>query len=132
MVSNGEKCLQAIFALKNKFNSSSYTKDYLPNQGNAFLLNICLEKKILPANNFIISAEKVENLDAESASHLTNRSKSCFSCPIGCLRFFLEKESRTLHLDYEAISGFGYLCRIKSLKKFLSLGVYALTLVLMF
>ena len=70
-VNQGEKCLQSIFTLKNKFNTSPYTKEYLPNIGNGFLLDICLDKKTLPANNFKSSAQKIPNLDGDGIKNFT-------------------------------------------------------------
>ena len=115
-VNQGEKCLQSILTLKNKFNTSPYTKEYLPNIGNGFLLDICLDKKALPANNFKSSAQKIPNLDGDGIKNFTQRRRACFSCPIGCIRFSLEKQ-RMLYLDYESMAGFGYLCGIKTIDK---------------
>lgn len=113
-VSNGQKCLQAIFSLKNRFNASPFTREKLPKYGNAFLLDACLKRGVLPINNFKGIAKELNGIDENNIERITHR-RACFSCPIGCVRTVREKDREIVGLDYETVASFGYLCGIDDL-----------------
>jgi len=119
-VNNGEKCLQAIFTLKNKLNASPFTEKF-SKYGNAFILDVCLKKGVLPINNFKGIAKEVNGVNENNIERATHR-RACFSCPIGCVRTVRERRREIFGLDYETVASFGCLCGINDLSNIAELG----------
>lgn len=87
-VADGNRFMQVVTTLINKLNSAPMTSQSMAAWGSAFFVGRCYQKGILPWNNFLTPAfresKEVGTGALESAFAL--RSRSCFACPIGCIK----------------------------------------------
>jgi aldehyde:ferredoxin oxidoreductase len=110
-----------INTLINKLNSAPLTSQSMSQWGTAFLVGLCNQKGLLPQDNFSKSTLSLKNIGTEALnSAFTLRSRSCFACPIGCIKKTDVKhsayEGRGMVPTYLAIGSLGVNCGISDLE----------------
>jgi aldehyde:ferredoxin oxidoreductase len=87
-VADGSRLMQVVTTMINKLNGSPITSESMPLWGTAFLVRRCLEKGMLPKNNFQATPlDHLRHLGTEAiANAFALRSRGCFSCPVACLK----------------------------------------------
>lgn len=87
-VADGSRLMQVVTTMINKLNGSPITSESMPLWGTAFLVRRCLEKGMLPQNNFQATPlDHLRHLGTEAiANAFALRSRGCFSCPVACLK----------------------------------------------
>jgi aldehyde:ferredoxin oxidoreductase len=120
-VADGNRFVQVINTLINKLNSAPLTSQSMPQWGTAFLVGLCNQKGILPQNNFSKSSLTLKNLGTEALkSAFALRSRSCFACPVGCIKKtdvkYSAYEGRGMVPTYLAIGSLGVNCGVNDLE----------------
>ena len=119
-VSDGTRFVQVVNTLINKLNSAPLTSQSLSQWGTAFLVGLCLQKGILPQDNFRGGTLSLKNIGTDALnSAFALRSRSCFSCPVGCIKKTDVKhptyEGRGMVPTYLAIGSLGVNCGVNDL-----------------
>jgi aldehyde:ferredoxin oxidoreductase len=120
-VADGKRFVQVINTLINKLNSAPLTSQSLSQWGTAFLVGLCFQKGILPQDNFRGGTLSLKNIGTEALnSAFALRSRSCFSCPVGCIKKTDVKhpayEGRGMVPTYLAIGSLGINCGVNDLE----------------
>ena len=120
-VADGNRFVQVINTLINKLNSAPLTSQSLSQWGTAFLVGLCFEKGILPQHNFHDNTLSLKNIGTDALnSAFALRSRSCFSCPVGCIKKTDVRhpayEGRGMVPTYLAIGSLGVNCGINDLE----------------
>ncbi len=119
-VADGSRFVQVINTMINKLNSASLTSQSMSQWGTAFLVGLCHQKGILPQNNFRLGTLSLKNIGTEALnSAFALRSRSCFACPVGCIKKTDVKhpayEGRGMVPTYLAIGALGVNCGVNDL-----------------
>jgi aldehyde:ferredoxin oxidoreductase len=120
-VADGNRFVQVINTLINKLNSAPLTSQSLSQWGTAFLVGLCFQKGILPQHNFHDNTLSLKNIGTDALnSAFALRSRSCFSCPVGCIKKTDVRhpayEGRGMVPTYLAIGSLGVNCGINDLE----------------
>jgi aldehyde:ferredoxin oxidoreductase len=120
-VADGKRFVQVINTLINKLNSAPLTSQSLSQWGTAFLVGLCSQKGILPQLNFRGNTLSLKNIGTDALnSAFVIRSRSCFSCPVGCIKKTDVRhpayEGRGMVPTYLAIGSLGVNCGINDLE----------------
>jgi aldehyde:ferredoxin oxidoreductase len=120
-VSDGNRFVQVINTLINKLNSAPLTSQSMSQWGTAFMVGLCNQKGILPQDNFRKGTLSLKNIGTEALnSAFALRSRSCFACPVGCIKKTDVKhsayEGRGMVPTYLAIGSLGVNCGINDLE----------------
>jgi aldehyde:ferredoxin oxidoreductase len=120
-VADGNRFVQVINTLINKLNSAPLTSQSMSQWGTAFMIGLCNQKGILPQNNFRKGTLSLKNIGTEALnSAFALRSRSCFACPVGCIKKTDVKhstyEGRGMVPTYLAIGSLGVNCGINDLE----------------
>ncbi|MBW2502313.1 MAG: aldehyde ferredoxin oxidoreductase family protein, partial [Deltaproteobacteria bacterium] len=120
-VADGKRFVQVINTLINKLNSAPLTSQSLSKWGTAFLVGLCSQKGILPQLNFRGNTLSLKNIGTDALnSAFVIRSRSCFSCPVGCIKKTDVRhpayEGRGMVPTYLAIGSLGVNCGINDLE----------------
>jgi aldehyde:ferredoxin oxidoreductase len=120
-VADGSRFVQVINTLINKLNSAPLTSQSMSQWGTAFMVGLCNEKGILPQDNFRKGSLSLKNIGTEALnSAFALRSRSCFACPVGCIKKTDVKhsayEGRGMVPTYLAIGSLGVNCGVNDLE----------------
>jgi aldehyde:ferredoxin oxidoreductase len=120
-VADGNRFVQVINTLINKLNSAPLTSQSMSQWGTAFLVGLCNQKGILPKDNFSKGTLSLKNIGTEALnSAFVLRSRSCFACPVGCIKKTDFKhsayEGRGMVPTYLAIGSLGVNCGVNDLE----------------
>jgi aldehyde:ferredoxin oxidoreductase len=120
-VADGKRFVQVVNTLINKLNSAPLTSQSLSQWGTAFLVGLCSQKGILPQHNFRHNTLSLKKIGTDALnSAFVIRSRSCFSCPVGCIKKTDVKhpayEGRGMAPTYLAIGSLGLNCGVNDLE----------------
>ena len=120
-VADGSRFVQVINTLINKLNSAPLTSQSMSQWGTAFLVGLCNQKGILPQDNFSKASLSLKNIGTDALnSAFVLRSRSCFACPVGCIKKTDVKhsayEGRGMVPTYLAIGSLGVNCGVSDLE----------------
>jgi aldehyde:ferredoxin oxidoreductase len=112
-VAHGSRFLDNVSHLLSRIQSDPLISEKVRSVGTAFLIETMHRMGVLPVNNFKTTVfNGITNVNSEAlANSVLYGHKSCFTCPIGCLKLTEVKgtpsDGRGVGLDYNAIAALG-------------------------